>query len=142
MTATASFPHLTDVSPRQPPRRMWRRALLVGAPVGWIGAVLLHPSASPGTIFEDLSAAADRWLFVHFAQLVLALAFGAALWIAVRGRRGMAATITRISVPVYLVFFSAFDSVAGISTGLVVRHAQSMSGAQLEGADFDDRVHR
>ncbi len=120
---------MSDV--RQP---TWRRLLLIGAPIGWIGAVLLHPSASPETVYEDLAAAADRWLLVHFAQLVLTLALGVALWMAVAGRRGLAATITKVAVPVYLVFFSAFDSVAGIATGLVIRHAQTMPAAQVDGA--------
>ena len=115
-------------------RSVWRRVLLVGAPIGWIVAVMLHPSASSDSVYEDLASAADRWLLVHFAQLLLTLALGAALWVAVRGRHGLAATITRIAVPVYLVFFSAFDSVAGIASGLAVRHAQSASAADFDGA--------
>ena len=52
---------------------------------------------------------------------------------AVAGRRGLAATITRVSVPVFLVSFAAFDSVAGIATGLVVRHARSVPADQIDG---------
>lgn len=115
-------------------RSTWHRLLVIGAPVGWIGAVLLHPSASPESVYADLSRSADRWLFVHFAQLALTLALGAALWIAVSGRKGLAATITRVAAPVYLVFFSAFDSVAGIASGLALRHARSLSGGELDGA--------
>ncbi len=120
-------------------RSTLHRFLLIGAPVGWIGAVLLHPSASPSLFYTDLclrglSRSADRWLFVHFAQLALTLALGAALWVAVSGRKGLAPTITRVAAPVYLVFFSAFDSVAGIASGLAVRHARSLSGGELDGA--------
>jgi hypothetical protein len=115
-------------------RLTWRTLLLVGAPLAWIPIAFLHPAASPDNVYEDLAAAADRWLFVHFAQLVLTLLFGVALWMAVAGRRGMAATITRVAVPVYLVSFAAFDTVAGIATGLVVRHAQTLPAAQIDGA--------
>lgn len=115
-------------------RLTWRALLLVGAPLAWIPIAFLHPAASPDTVYEDLAAAADRWLFVHFAQLVLTLLFGVALWMAVAGRRGLAATITRVAVPVYLVSFAAFDTVAGIATGLVVRHAQTLPAAQIDGA--------
>jgi hypothetical protein len=115
-------------------RLTWRTLLLVGAPLSWIPVAFLHPAASPDTVYEDLAAAADRWLFVHFAQLVLTLLFGVAMWIAVAGRRGLAATITRVAVPVYLVSFAAFDTVAGIATGLVVRHAQTLPASQIDGA--------
>ena len=66
----------------------WRTLVLVGAPLAWIPIAFLHPAASPDSVYKDLAAAADRWLFVHLAQLVLTLWFGVALWMAVAGRRG------------------------------------------------------
>jgi hypothetical protein len=114
-------------------RLTWRTLVLVGAPLAWIPVAFLHPAANPDSVYEDLAAAADRWLFVHLAQLVLTLLIGVALWMAVAGRRGLTATITRVAVPVYLVSFAAFDSVAGIATGLAIRHAQSLPAAQVDG---------
>ncbi len=100
-------------------RRVSGRLLLfIAAPVGWMVAAWLHPAPNADRIYEDLASAADRWLIVHLLQLVLTLGIGASLWIAVRGRQGIAATVTRLVVPVYLVFFAAFDSVAGIASGL------------------------
>ena len=116
-------------------RRVSGRLLLfIAAPVGWMVLAWLHPAPNPDRIYEDLAVAADRWLVVHLLQLLLTLGIGATLWIAVRGRQGTAATVTRCAVPVYLVFFSAFDSVAGIASGLAVRHASSLNGAEREGA--------
>jgi hypothetical protein len=114
-------------------RITWRTLLVVGAPLAWIPVAFLHPAADPESVYEDLAAAADRWLYVHLAQLVLTLWFGVALWITVAGRRGPAATLTRVAVPIYLVSFAAFDTVAGIATGLVVRHAQTLPAAQIDG---------
>jgi hypothetical protein len=116
-------------------RRVSGRLLLfIAAPVGWMVAAWLHPAPNADRIYEDLASAADRWLIVHLLQLVLTLGIGASLWIAVRGRQGIAATVTRLAVPVYLVFFAAFDSVAGIASGLAVRHASSLNGAERDGA--------
>jgi hypothetical protein len=111
----------------------WRTLLVVAAPLAWIPVACLHPAASPGTVYADLAAEADRWLYVHLAQLALTLWLGVALWVAVAGRRGLAAMITRLAVPVYLVSFAAFDTVSGIATGLVVRHAQSLPAEQVDG---------
>ena len=42
--------------------------------------------------------------------------------------------MTRLAVPVYLVSFTAFDAVAGVASGLAVRHAESLTGADQAGA--------
>jgi hypothetical protein len=117
------------------PRRRWgRRALLAGAPAGWMVAAALHPAPSAGRVYADLAPVANRWLGVHLAQLLLTGGLGAALWLVARGRRGVAATVTRIAVPVYVVCFAAFDAVAGIASGLAVRHANTLTGPEQEGA--------
>jgi hypothetical protein len=85
-------------------------------------------------IYEGLRHDVGLWIGVHVAQLVLATGLGAALWLAVRGRHGPAATLTRLAIPVYLVFFAAFDSVAGIASGLALHHAGSLSGDERAGA--------
>ncbi len=134
MTAVAS--ELQSDVGRRPtgPRHAWRRVLLIGTPAAWIVVALLHPAPDNGTIYEDLSGLSGRWLGVHLAQLCLTVLLGAVLWIAVRGRSGLAPILTRCAVPIYLVFFSAFDAVAGIASGLAVRHANGLTGAEQQGA--------
>ncbi len=131
MTTDTFAPTLDTHSARSP--LTLRTLVLVGAPLAWIPVAFLHPAANPDSVYEDLAAAADRWLFVHLAQLALTLWIGVAMWRAVAGQHGLAARITRAAVPVFLVSFAAFDSVAGISTGLAVRHAQSLPAAQVDG---------
>jgi hypothetical protein len=80
-----------------------RRALLIAAPLCWIPVALLHPAPSNDQIYDDLVDVVWRWLGVHFAQLVLSLGLGAALWVVVRGRSGGAATLSRVAVLVWLV---------------------------------------
>ena len=41
--------------------------------------------------------------------------------------------MTRLGVGVFLVFFSAYDAVAGIGTGLAMRSARYLSAVQQEG---------
>lgn len=115
-------------------RPMWRPALFIGVPLAWIVVALIHPMGDGGTVYGHLHDKADLWLGVHVAQLVLSLGLGAALWITVRGRTTIAATVTRVAIPVYLVFFAAFDSVTGIASALTIRHANSIAGPAHEGA--------
>jgi len=42
----------------------------------------------------------------------------------------VAATVSRIALVAWMVFFSAYDSVAGIATGLLARHAEGLAGAE------------
>lgn len=40
---------------------------------------------------------------------------------------------TRLGIGVFLVFFSAYDTLAGIGTGLAMRSARDLSADQQEG---------
>ncbi|MFN2504249.1 MAG: hypothetical protein ABR540_08465 [Acidimicrobiales bacterium] len=102
-------------------------------PAAWIIVALIHPMGG-ADVYETLRDKADLWLGVHFAQLVLSLGLAAALWITVRGHRTIAATVTRVAVPVYLVFFAAFDSITGMASALAIRHANSLDGPAQDGA--------
>ncbi len=130
--ATIDSPAVSGPMRRRSPA--WRTALVVGVPAAWIVVALLHPMGGGASVYDGLREQADLWLGVHFAQLVLSLGLGAALWITVRGRTAISATVTRVAVPVYLVFFAAFDSVTGMASALAIRHANSLDGAAQDGA--------
>jgi hypothetical protein len=96
-------------------------AIALAAPLLWMVVALLHP-AEP----QD----SGRWVFVHYAQLVLTPFLAFAVWNLLDGIRSTAATISRIALAVWMVFFSAYDATAGLATGLLARHADSLSGAE------------
>src|SRR5512133_333715 len=49
------------------------------------------------------------------------------------GIQSVAASVTRAVLAFWMVFFSAFDAVAGIATGVLTRHANSLAGSEKEG---------
>jgi hypothetical protein len=114
--------------------RPWHRGALVAASAAWSAVALAHPMGGDGTVYEALRNDVALWIGVHLAQLVLSVALAAGLWASVRGLRSPAARLARASIPVYLVFFAAFDSIVGIATGLTVHHANSTTGATRQGA--------
>jgi len=79
---------------------------------------IVHPHAHD--LFDvDLT----RWMAVHYAQIVL---FPLAAWsqaMLIRGERGYAAAISRMSMFVFAVTYVAFDTAAGVVTGVLVRSA-------------------
>ncbi|MGH3036065.1 MAG: hypothetical protein ACRDMU_02695 [Gaiellaceae bacterium] len=44
----------------------------------------------------------------------------------------VAATVARASLVVWMVFFSAFDAIAGVAVGVLARHANSLAGEERE----------
>lgn len=95
--------------------------IALAAPLLWMVVALLHPEEP-----QD----GDRWLFVHYAQLVLTPFLAFAVWKLLDGIRSTAATISRVALAAWMVFFSAYDATAGVATGLLARHADNLSGAE------------
>lgn len=122
-----------------------RKAILVllAVPLLWLVPAALHPMGDP---YAGIADETDRWLFVHIAQLVLTPFLGALVWMLLAGLESAAARIARAALVLWLVFFSAFDAIAGIATGVLSRHANSLAGEEREGVVdaidylFDDSV--
>ena len=106
---------------------------LIVIPVVWIVVALVHPMGT-GDVYESLDDKVPLWLGVHFAQLFLALGVALIFWLLLVGRTGTSATVARVALPVWLVFFSAFDSVTGLASGLAVHHANGLEGEEQAGA--------
>jgi hypothetical protein len=117
--------------------------VLLAAPLLWMVPALLHPMGDP---YAGIAGEIDKWLFVHIAQLVLVPFLGALVWMLLGGLESVAARVARAALVVWLVFFSAFDAIAGIATGVLSRHASSLAGEEREGVAsavdflFDDSL--
>jgi hypothetical protein len=94
--------------------------VLFVTPLVWIVIALIHP---------DDPQPSGQWLFVHFAQLALAPFLALAVWTLLDGIRSQAANVSRFALVAWMVVFVAYDSVAGIATGLLARRAEGLAGA-------------
>ncbi len=57
---------------------------------------------------------------------------GVAGFLLVEGLKGIDAIVSRIGFWIFLVFYSAFDSVAGIGTGVLMRHGRELDPSEQE----------
>lgn len=110
----------------------WTR-FLVAVPVAWVLVALVHPQGS-GDVYEGLRDEVGMWIGVHLAQPVLAIGLAVVIWTMLAGKRGTAAKVARFAIPLWLVSFTVFDSVAGLASGLVIQQANDLSGAEQAGA--------
>ena len=104
--------------------------VLLAAPLLWVVPATLHPVGDP---YAGIAGEIDRWLFVHIAQLLLVPFMGALVWMLLAGLESAAARVARAALVLWLVFFSAFDAIAGLATGVLSRHAGSLAGEEREG---------
>jgi hypothetical protein len=126
------------VSPLAATKRLGLLQLVVlAAPLVWVVVALVHPSAEP---YEGIADEANRWIFVHVIQLVLTPFVAAGVWLLMDGIDSVAASVTRAVLAFWMVFFSAFDAVAGIATGVLTRHANSLARSEKEGVGNRNRL--
>jgi hypothetical protein len=101
-----------------------RRAILFGAPLGYIVLGLVHPMGD-----LDVGDAAGFYIFLHVVQPLLIALIAYGLWLLVDGLESRAATVVRVALIPYLILYSMFDAIAGVATGLIVQEANGMSAA-------------
>jgi hypothetical protein len=105
-----------------------RRLILLGTPLAFAVVTILHPTTGAGP--GDPSLPTTRWLTVHSLQVVLTVLLAYSIWILLDGIHNRAATTARVALPVFLVFFSTYDAVAGLATGWLHHVADSQTGAE------------
>lgn len=105
-------------------RTLWPYA----APLGFTVTTLLHPVVQ-GSVVEITDRTA-LWLAVHVVQVVLIMGLGLTIRWLVDGLGGRAADVARGGVWVFVAVYAAFDAVVGVGTGVVVRAAATLDGAE------------
>ena len=108
--------------------------VVLAAPLLWVVIALLHPGGigDEPAPYAGIADDANKWIFVHFSQLVLTPLLGLGVWMLLDGIQSVAATLARAFLVVWMVFFSAFDAIAGIAVGVLTRHANSLAGEERD----------
>jgi hypothetical protein len=99
---------------------MLETVLVVGAPLVLAVLELFHPH--PHDVF-DLNL--QTWLVVHYLQLPLMPLAALAMTVLVGGRSGFAAALCRVGMFGFAVTYMAFDTAAGLVTGVLVKAAHA-----------------
>ena len=102
------------------------RILRLGTPLGFAILTLFHPMPDP----QDLGDSTTLWMTVHLLQLVFTVLLGYSIWSLLAGLAGRGAGLARACLPVFMVAFSSFDSVAGLATGWLAQTAKSQTGEE------------
>lgn len=109
------------------------RMFVFAVPLAWAVLLLFHPNPE-GDPFDAIRGVVDRWLIVHVGQLVLTPLLVLAVWRVLDGLPFRAAKVSRAAAVVWAAFFTAYDSIQGIVTGLLIRYAEAdLAGGEQAG---------
>jgi hypothetical protein len=108
-----------------------RRVLLLAPPLAFAGFEVIHPR--PDVNAQAVMDIATWFAAFHAIQLVLVGLVAVSVAILADELGAARAWSTRLGIGVFLIFFSAYDAIAGIATGLAMRTARDLPAAQQQG---------
>jgi hypothetical protein len=104
-----------------------RRLALFGPPLALGVLSFAHPLA---LTTRDLAPQADWFITLHVLQVVLFGLIGLGVYLLIEGLRGPLAVTSRAGLAVFVVFLGAWDAMAGMATGILVRDAARLPADQ------------
>lgn len=113
-------------------RRLAKAGLGAAPPLLLAILELFHPHAR-----DLLQLDTTTWLFVHYGQIPLFPLAALSVVALLSGCRDITATVSRVALFVFAVSFVAFDTAAGVVTGILVQAAQASSDPESWRAAID-----
>jgi hypothetical protein len=103
--------------------------VLAAVCITWVVVALIHPTS---LIDEDRS----MWVVVHIAQLIFAPIVALGILALLKGAEGLTAALARGAAVLWAAWFSAYDAVAGIGTGILIGGYAREAGEYLYAHDL------
>jgi hypothetical protein len=108
-----------------------RRLFLVATPLALAVVLWFHPpGGEPDEVFEGVRPDVSAWLFVHTAFLFFIPLMAFAAYLLLGGLQGRAATVSRVGLILFLVFYTAYEVTIGLGTGILVDYAAGLPAAE------------
>jgi hypothetical protein len=107
-----------------------RRVLLLAPPLVLAGFTVLHPN--PDHNVQALLDASTWFMGFHMIQLAMLGLVAVSVFVLADQFHRASAWPTWLGMGIFLVYFSAYDTLAGIGTGLAMRSARDLPISQQE----------
>ena len=103
-----------------------RRVFLVATPLALAVVLWFHPAGDNERIYEGVREDVGAWLFVHTVFLLCVPLLAIAAYMLLRGVESRAATVSRVALVFFLVFYTAYEVTVGVGTGILVDYANGL----------------
>lgn len=110
---------------------MLRRLIVLGPPLALAILEIFHPR--PDETAQGVMDVATWFLAFHMIQLALIGLVGLSVLVLADELGQARSWAVRLGLGTFLVFYSAYDAVAGIGTGLAMRSARDLPALQQDG---------
>jgi hypothetical protein len=108
-----------------------RRIFLIVTPLVLAVVLWFHPPGGDvDAVYEGVSDDVNAWMFVHTVFLFSIPLMAAAVYLLLDGLRSRAATVSRISLVFFLVFYTAYEVTIGLGTGILVDYTNGLPSAE------------
>ncbi len=111
-------------------------AFMIGVPAAWGILLLFHPIGGD-TFYENIEGNVTAWLAVHIGMGIFVPLFAGVVYLLLRGLEGTAATVSRMGLAVFAVFYAMWEVLLGGGTGILTNEVESLpQGQQAVGVDL------
>ena len=105
-------------------------AFLIGVPLAWAVLLVFHPTGEGDDLYLELQDKVTPWMVVHIGMMIFIPLMAAVVFLLVRGIEGVAARVCRIALVPFVVFYSAWEVLMGIGTGVLVHNVNELAEAE------------
>jgi hypothetical protein len=102
-----------------------RRAFPVATPLALAVVLWLHPPGGEN-VYEGVRDDVGTWLLVHTLFLLFIPLMAIATYLLLSGLKSRAAMVSRISLMIFLVFYTAYEVTVGLGAGILVDYANGL----------------
>jgi hypothetical protein len=102
-------------------------AFLIGVPLLW-GALLFHPTGDE--YYPTVKDHVTRWQVVHIGTMMFVPLMAGVVFVLLRDMRGRLAKVSRLALLPFALFYTAWEVLVGIGTGLLVADVNALPAAE------------
>jgi hypothetical protein len=106
-----------------------RRLFLVATPLALAAVLWFHPPGGEN-VYEGVRDDVGAWLFVHTVFLLFTPLIAIAAYLLLSDLKSRAATVSRVALILFLVFYTAYEVTVGVGTGILVDYANGLPAAE------------
>jgi hypothetical protein len=104
-------------------------AFMIGVPAAWGILLLFHPIGGD-TFYENIEGNVTPWVTVHIGMGIFVPLFAAVVYLLLRGLTSTAATVSRMGLAVFAVFYAMWEVLLGGGTGILTNEVESLPERQ------------
>ena len=103
---------------------------MVAVPVAWAVLLLFHPTGDGDEFYPIVRDQVTAWQVVHVGTLLFVPLLAGVVYLLLRGVVGVAALLSRIALAVFAVFYTAWEVLIGVGTGLLIEQVNGLPAAE------------